>query len=45
MRTFLHVRSPRDPYFHVHPLHGSFSVITTMLLAGLVVLMLVMTAR
>jgi hypothetical protein len=45
MRTFLHVRSPRDPYFQVHPLHGSFSVITTMLLAGLVVLMLVMTAR
>jgi hypothetical protein len=44
MRTFLHLRT-RDPYFHAHPLHGSFSLITTMLLAGLLVLALVMTAR
>ena len=45
MRTFLHLRGPRHPYFHVHPLHGSFSLITTMLLAGLLVLALAMTAR
>ena len=45
MRTVLHLRTPRDSYFHVHPLHGTFSLITTMLVAGLVVLALVMTAR
>jgi hypothetical protein len=45
MRTLLHFRHPRDQYFHAHPWHGTFSLITTMLLAGLIVLAFVASAR
>jgi hypothetical protein len=45
MRTLTHWRQDKDHYFHIHPLHGTFSLITTMVLAGLVVLVLVLSAR
>lgn len=45
MRTLLHFRTHDGGYFHAHPLHGTFSLITTLVLAMLVVLLLVMTAR
>lgn len=39
MRTFAQRRSMG--YFHVHPLHGLFSLIASVVLAGLVVMVLV----
>jgi len=45
MRTFMHWRTGHDPYFHAHPWHAAFSLIASMLLAGLVVLMMVVSAR
>ena len=41
--TFL--RTHHNPYFHTHPLHTVFSLIASLLLAGLVVLALTLTAR
>ncbi|HET7206944.1 MAG TPA: hypothetical protein VFI95_10235 [Terriglobales bacterium] len=40
-----HWRSERDHYFQLHPLHGVFSLIASMVLAGLVVLVLVESVR
>jgi hypothetical protein len=45
MRTLMPFRTHRDSYFHAHPLHGTFSLIASFVLAGLVVLMLVLSAR
>jgi hypothetical protein len=45
MRTLMHFTTHRDRYFHAHPLHGTFSLIASLALAGLVVLMLVLSAR
>ena len=45
MRTLMHFRMHRESYFHAHPLHGTFSLIASFALAGLVVLMLVLSAR
>ncbi len=45
MRTFAHWRSERGEYFHMHPMHGVFSLIASMVLAGLVVLALVESVR
>jgi hypothetical protein len=46
MTPFLHVRHHHDNYFHSHPLHGAFSLIASLLLAGLIVItLLVTTAR
>jgi len=41
--TFL--KTHHDPYFHGHPGYGMFSLVTSFVLAGLLVLMLVATAR
>ncbi|MGA7379638.1 MAG: hypothetical protein WBX03_02195 [Terriglobales bacterium] len=45
MRTMLHFRTHDGGYFHSHPLHGTVSLITTLVMAMLVVLLLVMSAK
>jgi hypothetical protein len=45
MKTLLHLKRHEEQYFHVHPFHGMFSLIASSLLAALVVLMLVLSAR
>ena len=45
MRTPMHWRTERGRYFHAHPSQATFSLIASMLLAGLVVLALVLSAR
>lgn len=45
MRTMLHFRNHDGGYFHSHPLHGTVSLITTLVMAILVVLLLVMSAK
>jgi len=41
----LHFRTHDGRYFHGHPLHGTVSLITTLVMAMLVVLLLVMSAK
>ncbi len=41
----LHPRVHHNEYFHLHPLHSAFSLITSLLLAGLVVLVLCESVR
>lgn len=41
----LHSRTHRDPYFHLHPMHSLFSLIASLILAGMVILMLTVSAR
>lgn len=43
MRTLFNTRHQRD-YFHSHPLHGTFALIASLVLAGMVVLALVWSA-
>jgi len=43
--SILHLKHSREHYFHAHPLHGTFSLIASMLLAGLIVLVFVVSAR
>jgi hypothetical protein len=45
MRTPLHFKTHDSRYFHAHPLHGTYSLITAMALAILFVLVLVISAR
>jgi hypothetical protein len=45
MRTQMPWRMERGRHFHTHPAHAAFSLIASMLLAGLVVLVLVLSAR
>jgi hypothetical protein len=45
MRALLHFRTRDGRYFHSHPLHGTFSLITTLVTAMLIVLLLVMSAK
>ncbi len=45
MRALAHARSDHDEYFHLHPLHSLFSLIASVLLAGLVVLVLVESVK
>ncbi|HYL16047.1 MAG TPA: hypothetical protein VEV41_23640 [Terriglobales bacterium] len=45
MKTLIHFRRHEDSYFHAHPLHTMFSLIASILLAVLVVMMLVGSAR
>jgi hypothetical protein len=45
MHTPVHWRTERGRYFQAHPLHATFSLIASMLLAGLVVLVLVLSAK
>ena len=45
MHTPMHWRTERGRYFQGHPLHATFSLIASMLLAWLVVLALVLSAK
>jgi len=45
MRALLHFRTHSGRYFHSHPLHGTFSLITTLVTAMLIVMLLVMSAK
>ncbi len=45
MRAFAHGRSEHNDYFHLHPLHSLFSLVASVLLAGLVVLVLVESVK
>ena len=45
MRTLIHRRMEQDRYFHAHPSHAAFSLIGSMLLASVIVLLLVLSAR
>jgi hypothetical protein len=45
MRTPMHWRTERGRYFHAHPQQAMFSLIASILLAGLVVLALALSAR
>jgi hypothetical protein len=45
MRAFAHGRSERNEFFHLHPMHSLFSLIASVVLAGLVVLALVESVR
>jgi len=45
MKTPIHLKSHGDGIFHLHPLHGAFAVIASFVLAVLIVLMLVPSAR
>jgi hypothetical protein len=45
MKTFLHFKRHEDRYFHVHPLHLSFSLIASFVLAVLIVFVLAVPAR
>jgi hypothetical protein len=45
MKTSIHLKRHGDSYFHLHPLHAVFSLIASFVLAVLIVLMLVPSAR
>ncbi len=45
MKTPIHLKRHRDSYFHLNPLHAVFSLIASFLLAVLIVLALVPSAR
>jgi hypothetical protein len=45
MRALTHWRTDRDHYFHLHPMNGIFSLLASMVLAGLVVLALVESVK
>ena len=45
MKTPIQLKRHGDSYFHLHPLHSVFSLIASFVLAVLIVLMLVRSAR
>jgi hypothetical protein len=45
MKTSVHFKRHGGAYFHLHPLHAVFSLIASFVLAVLIVLMLVRSAR
>ena len=45
MKTPIHLKRHGDSYFHLHPLHAVFSLIASFVLAAVIVLMLVRSAR
>jgi len=45
MKTLIHLKRHGDGYFHFHPLHAMFSLVASFVLAVLVVLILVSSAR
>jgi len=46
MTPLLNIKHRHENYFHAHPLHGTFSLIASLVLAGLIVItLLVTTAR
>jgi hypothetical protein len=45
MKTPIHLNRHGDSYFHLHPLHAMFSLMASFVLAVLIMLMLVPSAR
>ena len=45
MRALLHFRTHDGRHFQSHPSHGTFSLISTLVMAMLIVLLLVMSAK
>ena len=45
MKTLIHLKRHGGSYFHLHPQHAIFSLVASFLLAVLVVLILVSSAR
>jgi hypothetical protein len=45
MKTSMHSKRPTDNYFHMHPSHAIFSLIASFVMAALMVLALVSSAR
>ena len=45
METLIHRKRVGESYFHLHPLHAVFSLIASFILAVLIVLVLVPSAR
>jgi hypothetical protein len=45
MRTLMHWRMERGRYFHGQPQHTTYSLIASMVLAGLLVLAFVLSAK
>jgi hypothetical protein len=44
MTPFMHAKHRQVTYFHGHPLHGAFSLIASLLLAGLIVITVLVTS-
>jgi len=45
MKTPIHLKRHGDNYFHLHPSHAMFSLVASFVLAVLIVLVLVSSAR
>jgi hypothetical protein len=45
MKTLMRSKRPMDNYFHMHPSHAIFSLLASFVLAALIVLALVSSAR
>jgi hypothetical protein len=45
IKTLIHLRRRGDGYFHVHPLHAMFSLVASFVLAVLIMLVFVSSAR
>ena len=45
MKVLSHLRIHGNDYFHWHPLHSMFSLFASIVLAALIVLLLVLSAR
>ena len=45
MKTLIHFKGHGNGYFHLHPQHAVFSLVASFVLAVLVVLVLVSSAR
>ena len=42
MRPLMNVKHRDDQYFHTHPMHGTFALIASLTLAGLVIVAMLM---
>jgi hypothetical protein len=45
MKTLIHLKGHGNSHFHLHPQHAVFSLVASFVLAVLVVLILVLSAR
>jgi hypothetical protein len=43
MRPLMNVKHRDDHYFHLHPLQGAFSLIASVTLAGLIIVVMLVT--
>ena len=43
MRPLMNVKHREDRYFHAHPLQGTFALVASLTLAGLIVVVLLLT--